>query len=129
MNMKHTCFASVVSISEIQQSEIYMTVKAVMFETPGANLNGVRVTAAFLDEIIANEDKYVGIPLYADARNLAMGNYEHLGHLYDAKTGEFHSTQIGSFYKYEKIQTAEGFALVGYARIMKRNMAICKAIA
>jgi len=45
-----TCFASV--ISEIQQSDIYLTVKARLFETPGANLNGVRVTPAFLSEIV-----------------------------------------------------------------------------
>ena len=41
-----TCIASVVS--EIEQSDLYLTVKARLFETPGANLNGVRVTPAFL---------------------------------------------------------------------------------
>lgn len=122
-----TFIASV--ISEIQQSDIYLTVKARLFETPGANLNGVRVTPAFLDEIVANQDKYVGLPVCADVKALANGNYEHLGHLYDARTGEFHSAQIGSFYQYEKEETADGAALIGYARIMKRNKAVCKAIA
>lgn len=122
-----TFIASV--ISEIQQSDIYLTVKARLFETPGANLNGVRVTPAFLDEIIQNQEKYVGLPVCADVKALANGNYEHLGHLYDARTGEFHSAQIGSFYQYEKEETAEGAALIGYARIMKRNKAVCKAIA
>lgn len=128
MNTKRTCFASVINISEIEQSEIYLTIKARLFETPRANLNGVRVTAAFLDEIVDHQDAYVCVPLYADVENLAAKNFEHLGHLYDASTGEFHSTQIGSFYKYEKETTADGFALVGYARIMKRNRAVCSSI-
>ena len=51
---KHICFASV--ISEIQQSDIFMTVKTRIFETPKANLNGVRVTPAFLDEIVENSE-------------------------------------------------------------------------
>ncbi len=121
-----TFIASVVS--EIQQSDIYLTVKARLFETPGANLNGVRVTPAFLSEIVENQEKYVGLPLCADVTNLAAGNYQHLGHLYDARTGEFHSAQIGSFYQFEKEDTADGAALIGYVRIMKRNKAVCRAI-
>lgn len=122
-----TCFASVVS--ELQQSDIYMTVKARLFETPRANLNGARVTPAFLAEIVENQEKYVGLPLCADVKALANGRYDHLGHLYDARTGEFHSTQIGSFYKYEQEDFDGGSYLIGYARIMKRNKAVCKAIA
>jgi hypothetical protein len=86
------------------------------------------VTAAFVDEIIDNEQKYVGLPLCADVKNLANGDYKHLGHLYDARTGEFHSAQIGSFYRFEKEELSDGAALIGYARIMKRNRAVCKAI-
>ena len=126
MNRRFTCYASVVS--EIHQSDIYLTVKARLLETPRANLNGVRVTAAFVDEIVNNQSDYVGLPLCADVKNLANGNYQHLGHLYDARTGEFHSAQIGSFYQFEKEDTADGAALIGYARIMKRNKAVCKAI-
>lgn len=122
-----TCFASVVS--ELQQSDIYMTVKARIFETPKANLNGARVTLAFLNEIVENEEKYIGLPLVADVKALANGRYDHLGHLYDARTGQFHTTQIGSFYKFEKEDFEGGSYLIGYARVMKRNKAVCKAIA
>lgn len=124
---KNIVFASVVS--EISQSDIYMTVKARLFETPKANLNGVAVTSAFLDEIVENEDKYVGLPLCADVKNLMSGKYDRLGHLYDARTGEFHSTQIGSFYKFEKEEFKGGAYCVGYARVMKRYKKVCKAIA
>lgn len=124
--MSKFVFASV--ISEIQQSDIYMTVKARICEAPQANLNGARVTEAFIDEIVGNEARYVGLPLYADKKALINGNYNRLGHLYDEKTGEFHSTQIGSFYKFEKEVNGDSCALIGYARIPKRNRKLSKAI-
>ena len=121
-----TCFASVVS--ELQQSDVYLTLKARLFKAPDANLNGARVTLAFLNEIVENQSKYIGLPLYADVKNLANGNYKRLGHLYDPNTGEFHSTQIGSFYKFEKEICGESAYLIGYARVPKRNKAIANAI-
>ena len=124
---KHFCFASV--ISEIQQSDMFMTVKARIFETPKANLNGVRVTPAFLSEIVENEERYVGLPLYADVRALKSGNYNRLGHLYDTRTGEFHSTQNGSFYQFSEEEFDGGSYLIGYARIPKRDKKLSKAIA
>lgn len=124
--MNKLLFASV--ISEIQQSDVFMTVKARICEGPAANLNGARVTEAFVNEIVGNVNRYVGLPLYADVKALTSGNYRRLGHLYDASTGEFHSTQIGSFYKFEKEKLDEGFALVGYARIPKRNKKLSNAI-
>ena len=124
--MSKLLFASV--ISEIQQSDVFMTVKARICETPAANLNGARVTDAFIDEIVGNVKRYVGLPLYADVKALTSGNYTRLGHLYDSRTGEFHSTQIGSFYKFEKEAFEGGSYLVGYARIPKRNKKLSKAI-
>ena len=124
--MNKLVFASV--ISEIQQSDVFMTVKARICEAPKANLNGARVTEAFIDEVVDNEPRYVGLPLYADVRALTNGNYRRLGHLYDSKTGEFHSTQIGSFYQFEKEKLDDGCALIGYARIPKRNKKLSKAI-
>lgn len=124
---KFISFASV--ISELQQSDLFMTVKARILETPKANLNGAAVTPAFVDDIIAHEDQYVGLPLYADIKALENGKYNRLGHLYDSKTGEFHSTQIGSFYQFEKEEFEGGAYLVGYARIPKRNKKLSSAIA
>lgn len=126
-NARFVSFASV--ISEIQQSDMFMTVKARILETPKANLNGARVTAAFVDEIISNEARYVGLPLYADVKALKGGKYNRLGHLYNSRTGEFHSTQIGSFYEFAKEEFDGGCYLVGYARIPKRDKQLAKAIA
>ena len=49
--------------------------------------------------------------------------------MYNAKTGEFYSTQIGSFYQFEKEEFKDGAYLVGYARIPKRKAQLSKAIA
>ena len=125
--MNNVIFASV--ISEIQQSPMFMTVKAVICDTPEANLNGAKVTEAFVNEVVKNEKRYVGLPLYADVKALTSGKFNRLGHLYDVKTGEFHSTQIGSFYKFEKEEFDKGYHLIGYARIPKRNKKLSDAIA
>lgn len=118
----------VASASELQSSDLYMTIKTTMFTVPEANLNGVRCTAAFLDEIVQNQEKYIGLPLCADVKNLEMGRYMKLGHCYNATTGTFSSSIIGSFYKFEKEEREDGCALIGYARVMKRNKRVCKAI-
>lgn len=127
--MQNVTKTFVASASELQSSDLYMTVKTTMFTVPSANLNGVRCTAEFLDEIVENQDKYVTLPLCADVVNLVKGKYDKLGHCYNARTGVFSSTMIGSFYKFEKEEMENGeTALVGYARIMKRNRNVCKAI-
>ena len=124
---KFISFASV--ISEMKQSDMFMSVKMRILETPKANLNGVRVTEAFIDDVVADEERYVGLPLYADKKSLLSGKYGNLGHMYNAKTGEFYSTQIGSFYQFEKEEFDGGAYLVGYARIPKRDKKLSKAIA
>lgn len=119
----------VASASEIQSSDLFMTVKTTMFTSPSPNLNGVRCSEAFLDEIVENQDKYITLPLCADIKNLTQGRYDRLGHCYNERTNEFSSTDIGSFYRFEKQDIANGEkALVGYARIQKRKKAVCKAL-
>ena len=112
-------------ISELQSSDMYLTLVARLFDLR-ANLNGVRVTEAFLDEIVENETKYICHPLYADIRGLLANKT--VGHMYNKRTGEFHSTQIGAFYHFEKEQDGDNTYLLGYARVPKRNKALCKVL-
>lgn len=82
-----------------------------------------------MDEIVEHQDKYIGLPLCADTVNLVSGRYTKLGHCYNSKTGTYSSSIIGSFYRFEKEELENGeVALVGYARVMKRNKRVCKAI-
>ena len=127
--MQNVMKTFVASASELQSSDLYMTIKATQFTVPSANLNGVRCTIGFMDEIVEHQDKYIGLPLCADTVNLVKGRYQKLGHCYDPKTGIFSSSIIGSFYRFEKEELDNGeMALVGYARVMKRNKRVCKAI-
>lgn len=48
--------------------------------------------------------------------------------MYNSLTDTFYSTQIGSFYKFEKEEFDGGAYLVGYARVAKRNKAVCSAL-
>lgn len=114
--------------SEIQSSGIYMTIKSPLLTTPEPNLNGVICTESFIDEIIENQSNYVGIPLCADIVTLVDGRHD-LGHCYDEETGKFSTSIIGSFYKFEKELLRNGnIALIGYARIPKRNPEVCAAV-
>ena len=73
------------------------------------------------------------MPLCADIDSLVQGEYDSLGHCYDPNSDRFFTSIIGSFYRFEIEQIeSEGEArqsLVGYARIMKRNRAVCQAVA
>ena len=82
-----------------------------------------------MNEIVEHQDKYIGLPLCADTVNLVQGRYTKLGHCYNPRTGVYSSSIIGSFYRFEKEELDNGeTALVGYARVMKRNKRVCKAI-
>lgn len=125
---KHVTFLA--SAKELKHSELYMTVKCVMFTADTANLNGVRCTEDFLDSIVAHADEYVCLPLYADVNALEARRFSSLGHRYNEREDKFYTQSIGSFYSFEKENLPSGeVALVGYARILKRNAEVCKAVA
>lgn len=119
----------VASASAIESNDLYMTIKTVMFTTPSANLNGVRCSLAFMSEIVENQAKYIGLPLCIDTKMVAERRLDKLGHCYDPESDTFYSTMIGSFYQFEMTQMDNGeTALVGYARVLKRNKSVCKAL-
>lgn len=120
--------ASNVSISELKSNRKYMSVSMEMFSTK-RNLNGVAVTEAFIDDIVANKNDYVCMTLAADVSKLKKKDYRGLTHMYDPSTGSFLAEEIGSFYDFEKIKGEDGEStLVGYARINKRSNAVCEAV-
>ena len=93
-----------------------------------ANANGQGVTESFIDEIIDHPDKYACVPLYADTDRLLAGNYKALGHMFDRKTGEFYTSQIGAITNFKKVQDEYGSSLIAEARIPKRETEICERI-
>ena len=67
--------ASDISIAEEQTvSDIFLKIRMRLFSTqPNHNREGV--TEAFIDEIIANPEKYACLPLYVDVERLRSRNY------------------------------------------------------
>lgn len=119
--------ASSVSVSELKSSRRYMTVSMRMFSTR-ENRNGTAVTEAFIDDIVANKNDYICMPLCADVPKLKKKDYRGLTHLYDKATHTFLADRVGGFYDFEKVEDEYGVSLIGYARIDKRNDLICEAI-
>lgn len=54
---KESPFQTLCDVSEVRSNEFYMTLILQLFSTE-VNLNGVRVTEAFIDEICENKEKY-----------------------------------------------------------------------
>ena len=110
----------------IEKNEVFLELKLCMFDNH-TNLNNVRYTDAFLQEIVDNQDKYVCLPLVCDTWSLL--NNEKMTHMYDINEGRFYTSQIGSFKKFETEKGEDGLVkLIGYARVPKRNEEICEAL-
>lgn len=120
--------ASDIAISEEKTNEIFLTVTMRMFSTR-PNRNGEGVTEAFIDEIVANQDKYGCLPQYVDIKRLKDRNYASMGHMFDPRTGRFDTTQIGGFFAFTKVIDEYGASLFGEARIPKREEDVCACVA
>jgi len=58
---KFVMAASDVTLGELKANEIYLSVSMCMLTTE-TNLNDMRVTEAFIDDIVANKSDYVCMP-------------------------------------------------------------------
>lgn len=93
------------------------------------NQNHMRVTAAFIQQVAADQAHYIGTPLVVDKPRLERGEYARLTHLQDERSGGFSSDQIGSFVRFETIREPGGeTVLIGTARVEKRFERACAAI-
>lgn len=117
----------IISVGEVMEhNEIFLELKMLMFDTQ-RNLNGVQYTKAFIEDIVENKDKYICLPLLCDVETLLEEGF--LTHLLDEDTGTFGTLQVGSFkdFELEYDEAADVTALIGYARVPKRNGSVCDA--
>ncbi len=112
-------------ISELQTNDACIYVKGVLFNLK-VNANKVRVTEAFMDEIIAHKKKYIGDPLCADVNGLIKG--KDIDHKYNKLLDVFTSQIIGSIVDFEKRETEDGAQCIITAKILKRYREVCSAI-
>lgn len=113
--------------TELKSTNRYMALSMRMFSTR-PNRNGVAVTEAFIDEIVANKEDYVCMPLCADAKKLRSKQYRGLTHMYDREKRIFLSDRIGGFNDFVKTEDEYGVSLIGYARVDKRDALVCEAL-
>lgn len=125
---RYTFVASAVSIGEQQPNDIYMSIRMRMFTTK-PNSNNEAVTKGFIQEIIANQERYICLPLMADVAKIEKRDLRGLGHMLDRKAGRYYTQQIGSFYSFEMVEEDDCTALIGTARVPKRNKAVQTALA
>ncbi|MFL1672460.1 hypothetical protein [Paenibacillus dendritiformis] len=111
-----------------EANDIYMELTMCIL-TNKANLNKARFTNDFIDGVIENQEKYIGIPLVASRFKLENGNYKSLSHEFNRRTGELNTDVIGSFTSFWKEEDDGGtIKLMGSAKIFKRYPNVCEAI-
>jgi hypothetical protein len=97
--------------------------------TNKANLNKARFTDDFIDGVVENQEKYIGIPLVASRYKLENGSYSNLSHEFNKRTGELNTDIIGSFTSFWKDEDDDGTVkLMGSAKIFKRFPNVCEAV-
>lgn len=108
-------------LNETESNDLFMTLDILLLKaTP--NLNKYWFQESFIDEIVANQGKYIGLPLVCDTEKLMSSDVFNLGHNYSPIIQKFYSEQIGSYTSFEKKFDENGIAeLHGTARISKRN--------
>ena len=120
--------AEEVTIDKKRSNDIFLLITFKLCDSQG-NLNREGVTAAFISEIINNEDKYAALPLYVDVPELLNKNYRNLTHRYDPETGRFNTDQIGGIVHFCSEMNNSGIvSQYGEARVPKREIDICERI-
>lgn len=108
-------------------SDTYMQLDMCIL-TNAANLNKAQFTDDFIDGVVENKEKYIGIPLVGSRDKLEKGKHKSLTHEYNAKTKQLNTDIIGSFTDFWKEESDGVSKLMGSARVLKRYPNVCEAI-
>ncbi|MGE5438092.1 MAG: hypothetical protein ACM3O3_12840 [Syntrophothermus sp.] len=109
-------------------NEIYMSLD-VLLMTSVRNLNTKIFTHDFINDVVANKDFYIGLPLVVERDKLEKGQINSLGHALNKRTGELKTHMIGSYVDfYEKYDEQGNVELHGTVRVFKRFPKVCEAI-
>lgn len=115
-------------ILELQSTnDVYMTMKLAILSTD-VNANKAQFTDDFIDNVIENQEKYVGIPFLASKEKLENGDFDNLTHELNYDTGKLETDQIGSFVNFWKDEIDGATCLMGEVRIFKRFPEVCASI-
>lgn len=115
-------------ILELQNSnDIYMTMNIVIL-SEDVNFNNAQFELDFIDGVVENKEKYIGLPFLVNREKLENGDVDRLTHELDSETGELKTDQIGSFVDFWKDEVDGADCLLGSIRIFKRFYETCSVI-
>lgn len=115
-------------IMELQSTnEIYMTMNIAILSND-VNYNSARFTDDFINGVVENKERYIGIPFLASREKLEDGEYDNLSHELNLDSGKLETDQIGSFVDFWKEEIDGATCLMGQIRIFKRFPEVCSAI-
>ena len=107
-------------ILELNDSnDIYMTMDIVILSND-VNYNKAQFTDDFIEGVVDNKEKYIGLPFLVNREKLENGEFDNLTHEFDEETGELKTDQIGSFVDYWSEEVDGANCLMGSIRIFKR---------
>lgn len=108
-----------------ESNDIYMTLNFPILSND-VNYNNLQFTDDFINGIVANKDKYIGIPLVVNREKLESAEYEDLGH--ELKNGQLLTDQVGSHVDFWTEEIDGALCLMSAIRVMKRFPNVCEAI-
>jgi len=117
----------ILELNEEETNDIFMTLTMCVL-TNGVNLNNLQFTDDYINGIVENKDKYIGIPLVVNRLKLENGLYNNLTHEFNKKTGELNTDCVGSFVDFWSETDSDGaLQLMGNVRVFKRYPNVCNA--
>ncbi len=111
-----------------EANDIYMELTMTIL-TNQTNLNNLKFTDDYINGVVENKERFIGIPLVANRSKLESGQYKKLTHELDKKTGLLMTDSIGSFVDFWSEEDEDGtLKLNGLVRVQKRYPNVCNAM-
>lgn len=127
--MKDTLSVKPKIIQLNEANDIYMELTMCIL-TNQVNLNDLKFTDNYINGIIENKERFIGIPLVVNREKLEQGDYLKLSHELNKKTGLLETDAIGSFVDFwSETDEEDTLKLMGTVRVLKRYPNVCKAMA
>lgn len=108
-----------------ESNDIYMTLNFPILSND-VNYNNLQFTDDFINGIVENKEKYIGIPLVVNREKLESAEYDKLGH--ELKNGQLLTDQVGSHVDFWTEEIDGALCLMSSIRVMKRFPNVCNAI-
>lgn len=109
-------------------NDVYMELSMCIL-TDQPNLNNLKFNENYIKGVVANKDRFIGIPLVVNRTKLENGFFASLDHQLDKHTSLLKTDTIGTFVDFrEETDTDGALKLMGDVRIFKRYPTVCESI-